>query len=88
MDADEDRDILARARDLLKDLNADLQTAPEDLLPLIYGFAPRLEESIERFQEREISARELDAHTQQIRLSYLRDLTRLLATESLPAEGS
>ena len=88
MKVDEDQDILAKARDLLKDLNEDLQTAPEDLLPEIYGFTPRLEEAIVRFEERRISARELDAHTQQIRLSYLRDLTRLLASESLPVEGS
>ena len=51
MKVDEDQEILAKARDLLKDLNEDLQTAPEDLLPEIYGFTPRLEEAIVRFKQ-------------------------------------
>ena len=84
MNADEDRDILGMAHELLSELYADLQTAPVELLPLIYGFGPRLEESIERFKERRISERELAAHTLQIRLSYLRDLSRLQATDPRP----
>ena len=59
-----------------------MKTVPLELLPLIDGFAPRLEESIERFKERRISGRELEAHAVQIRLAYLRDLSRLLATET------
>lgn len=86
MDAGPERDILKRAAELLSELYADLQTAPVEMLPLIDGFAPRMEESIDRFREHRISARELAANTLQIRLSYLRDLTRLLATEPPQAE--
>jgi hypothetical protein len=84
--APENPAILAKARELLSELYADLQTAPLELLPLIDGFGPRLEESIERFRKQGISERELAAHTLQIRLSYLRDLTRFLAAESRPVE--
>lgn len=86
MDQGAERTILAKAKELLSELYADLQTAPLELLPHIDGFGPRLEESIELFRERRISERELAAHTLQIRLSYLRDLTRFLATESHPIE--
>lgn len=84
MEAEEDRNILLKAKELLSELYADLQTAPLELLPLIDGFGPRLEEAIERFRERRISERELAAHTLQIRLSYLQDLTRLLAAGPRP----
>ena len=86
MESDPERGILEKAVELLSELYADLQTAPVEMLPLIDGFAPRLEESIDRFRERRISARELAANALQIRLSYLRDLTRLLASEPLQAE--
>jgi hypothetical protein len=80
-------DILAKAEALLSELYGDLQTAPVELLPLIDGFGPRLEETLERYREHRISERELAVYTEQIRFSYLRDLTRLLATESsAPAE--
>jgi hypothetical protein len=86
MQAGENHDVLLKARELLSELYADLQTAPLELLPLIDGFGPRLEESIERFGDRRISGRELAAHTLQIRLSYLRDLSRFLAAESPQVE--
>ena len=80
VEAGDDRAILAKAEELLAELYDDLQTAPIELLPMIDGFAPRLAESIERFKEKQISPRELEAHAVQIRLSYLRDLTRILST--------
>lgn len=81
MESAEQGSILTRAEELLSDLYGDLQTAPLELLTFIDSFAPRLEETIERYREKKITDRELEAHVHQIRLSYLRDLTRLLATE-------
>jgi hypothetical protein len=78
----EDRVNLAKAEELLSDLYADLQTAPVEMLPLIDAFAPRLEEAIERFKAGLIAGRELEAHARQIQLSYMRDLTRLLASDA------
>jgi hypothetical protein len=81
VESDQERSVLAKAEELLSDLYGDLQTVPLDLLSLIQSYVPRMEESIERFKGRQISQRELEAHTLQIRISYVRDLTRLLATE-------
>ena len=88
METSEDRPSLAKAEQLLSDLYGDLQTVPLDLLSLVDSYVPRLEESIGRFKDRRISARELEAHSLQIRLSYLRDLSRLLATETYETGGA
>ena len=81
----DERLSLERAEGFMSDLEADRQTAPLEFVLLIETYAPRLEESIQRFKERRISGRELEAHAFQIRLSYARDLERLLATEPTPS---
>jgi len=48
---------------------------------VIESYAPRLQESLRLFRERRISAVELEAHAFQIRISYVRDLERLLVPE-------
>ena len=84
MGADEERDSLERAEGLLLDLQGDLKSAPPEVLPLVEGYLPRLEDSIRRFKERRLSSRELEAHAFQVRLTYARDLNRLLAPDSPP----
>ena len=74
----DERGSLARAEEFLSELREDLKSAPAEFLALIESYAPRLEEAILRFKERRSSSRELDAGVFQIRISYARDLGRLL----------
>jgi len=84
MESFEEQESLEKAEEFLSELQGDQRTAPAEFLPVIETYAPRLEDSIRRFRERRISGRELDAHAIQIRLSYARDLSRLLAQEPAP----
>lgn len=82
-DAD-DEASLHGATVFLSELEEDRRTAPPEYQGLFEGYLPRLEESIRRFREGALQARELDAHVFQIRLSYLRDLQKLLPYEPPP----
>jgi hypothetical protein len=70
----EARASLGKAVAFLADLEADLASAPPEYLPLLQPYPARLREAIGRFR----SGRELDAALFQIRLTYVRDLGRLL----------
>lgn len=75
---------LERAEQFLVELQEDRRTAPPEFLSVFEVFLPRLEESIRRFREGAIEGRELDAHVFQIRISYARDLQKLLPYEPPP----
>ncbi|HEX7900151.1 MAG TPA: hypothetical protein VF950_20455 [Planctomycetota bacterium] len=75
---------LERAEEFFQELEEDRRTAPPEFVPLVETYLPRLGESIHRFKERRIGERELDAHIAQIRISYARDLQRLLPGEKPP----
>ena len=77
---------LERAEEFLSQLEGDRESAPLEVLPLIEAYQPRLEDSIRRFREGRISARELEAHAFQIRLTYARDLKRLLLEAPPPPD--
>jgi hypothetical protein len=84
-DADADDEAsLNGAVVFLSELEEDRRTAPPEFLSLFEAYLPRLEESIRRFREGALPARELDAHVFQIRLSYARDLQKLLPYEPPP----
>ncbi len=80
----DERTSLERAEQFLSELREDLKAAPVEFSSLIEPYAPRLEEAILRFQERRLPSRELDAHVFQIRISYARDLGRLLPSGPPP----
>ena len=84
MDAAEERASLGRAERFLAELEEDERTAPPEFRFLIAAYRPRLEDSILRFKDRRIAGRELDAHVFQIRISYSRDLQRLLPADPPP----
>ncbi len=69
---------LGKAIEFLAELEGDRRTAPSEYVPVIEEYVTRLRDSILRFRDRRIETRELDAHAFQIRLSYARDLQRLL----------
>lgn len=71
-------DSLWRAEEFLAELAEDRRTAPPEFQPLLEDYLPRLEDSIARFKESRISGRELDAYAHQIRMSYARDLQKLM----------
>lgn len=75
---------LDRAEEFFAELEEDRRSAPPEFVPLVETYLPRLGESIARFRAARIGERELDAHIQQIRLSYARDLQRLLPGEKPP----
>lgn len=75
---------LERAEEFFSELEEDRRTAPPEFVPLVESYLPRLGESISLFKQRRIGDRELDAYTQQIRISYARDLQRLLPAEKPP----
>jgi hypothetical protein len=75
---------LERAEEFLSELEEDRRTAPPEYVPLVESYLPRLGDSIDRFKRRAIGGRELEAHVRQIRLSYARDLRRLLPGEASP----
>ena len=80
----DDRESLERARVFLAELGEDERTAPPEFHFLIATFRPLLADSILRFKEGQIRARELDAHVFQIRLTYSRELQKLLPPEPPP----
>ncbi len=67
-----------RAEEFLADLAEDRATAPAEIVPLIDHYINRLREVISRSWDQKISARELDAHLLQVRLTYSRDLDNIL----------
>lgn len=75
---------LDRAEEFFSELEEDRRTAPPEFVPVVETYLPRLGESIARFKLRSIGERELEAHMQQIRLSYARDLQKLLPGEKPP----
>jgi hypothetical protein len=76
-DADEQRS-LEQARAFLAELGDDERSAPPEFRFLVAQFQAPLADSILRFKDRRIAARELDAHVFQIRLTYSRELQKLL----------
>ncbi len=84
MNAADERASLERARHFLAELGEDERTAPPEFRFLIASFRPLLADSILRFKERRIEGRELDAHVFQIRLTYSRELQKLLPAEPPP----
>jgi hypothetical protein len=75
---------LDRAEEFFLELEEDRRTAPPEFVPVVETYLPRLGDSIARFKDSRIGERELDAHIAQIRLSYARDLQRLLPGEKPP----
>ena len=75
---------LDRAEEFFSELEEDRRTAPPEFVPVVETYLPRLGDSIARFKESRIGERELDAHIAQIRISYARDLQRLLPGEKPP----
>ena len=84
MEGPDDRASLDRAVEFLEELEEDRRTAPPEFQSVTETYVPRLLASILKFRERLIARRELEAHMVQIRLSYARDLQRLLAPEPPP----
>ncbi len=76
-----ERASLDRAVDFLEELEEDRRTAPPELSPVPSPYVARILGSILKCRERRIAGRELDAHLMQIRLSYARDLQKLLPPE-------
>ena len=72
------------AESFLEELREDRRTAPPEYLALFESYLPRLEEAILNFREGTIEGRVLDAHVFQIRISYTRDLQKLLPYEPPP----
>lgn len=79
-----DRTSLDRAVQFLAELEEDRWTAPPEFRMVTETYVPRIRESILKFRARKIAGRELDAHLFQIRISYARDLQRLLPPEPAP----
>ena len=79
-----ERGGLDRAEEFFSELEEDRRTAPPEFVPLVETYLPRLGDSIARFKESRIGERELNAHVAQIRISYARDLQRLLPGEKPP----
>ncbi len=75
---------LERAELFLAELREDRRTAPPEFTALFEAYLPRLEEAILRFREGALQGRVLDAHAFQIRISYARDLQKLLPYEPPP----
>jgi hypothetical protein len=75
---------LERAEEFFQELEEDRRSAPPEFVPVVETYLPRLGDSIARFKDSRIGSRELDAHIAQIRLSYARDLQRLLPGEKPP----
>lgn len=74
-----------RAEELLEELREDARTAPPEFLFLVDDYRSRLEETLQRYREGRLDARQLEAGLIQIRLSYARDLSRLFPVETAPA---
>lgn len=83
----DERTGLERAEEFLSELREDLKAAPPEFHSVIEPYVSGLEGVILRFNERRLSSRELDADVFQIRISYARDLGRLLPTGP-PARSS
>ena len=75
---------LKRAEEFLAELEEDRRSAPPEYQPIVEPYVAGLAAALERFRARRLDARELNAHVQQIRLSYARDLQRLLPGEAPP----
>jgi transposase len=74
MEGSMETESLTRARHFLDDLRDDESAAPPEIRDLIAGYASRVGVCLEAASP----GRELDACLMQIRLSYIRDLERLL----------
>lgn len=74
----DERNSLRRAEDFLAELREDLKSAPAEFQSVIEPYISGLEGLLVRSNERRLSSRELDAGVFQIRISYARDLGRLL----------
>lgn len=77
---------LRRAEEFLAELEDDRRSAPPEYQPVVDPYLKGLAGSIDAFRTSRLGARELNAHVQQIRLSYARDLQRLLPAEA-PSTG-
>ena len=80
----DERTSLERAEQFLSEMREDLKAAPPEFVPVIEPYVSGLEGAILRFQERRLPSRELDADIFQIRISYARDLGRLLPSGPPP----
>ena len=80
----DERTSVERAEQFLSELREDLKAAPPEFLSVIEPYVAGLEGAILRFRERHLPSRELDAHVFQIRISYARDLGRLLPSGPPP----
>ena len=81
MERSDGRNGLPRALGLLAELEEDRRTAPLECRLVTEFYVSRLLEVILQFREHRIAGRELEAHAVQIRLSYTRDLQKLLPFE-------
>ena len=81
------RTSLGQARTFLAQLGEDERMSPPKFRFLVASFQPLLADSIVRFMDRRIAARELDAHVFQIRLTYLRELQKLLPAGPPPTDS-
>jgi len=77
-------ETLRRAEEFLAELEDDRRCAPPEYQPVVEPYVRALTGSIDAFRASRLGARELNAHAQQIRLSYARDLQRLLPGETPP----
>lgn len=82
-DADAGRS-LDQARAFLWELGEDEREAPAEFATLVSAFARRMADLIVRFKDGLLEGRELDAHVFQVRLTYSRELQRLLPSEPPP----
>jgi len=78
LDLYDEKSSVDRAEGFLADLAEDRSTAPAEIVPLIDQYIGSIRDAIARAWERHVSRRELDACVLQVRLSYSRDLDRIL----------
>lgn len=78
------RRSLDRARAFLWELGEDEREAPPEFGTLVSAFARRMADVIVRFKDGLMEGRELEAHVFQIRLTYSRELQKLLPSEPPP----
>ena len=78
LDQHEEKSSVDRAEGFLADLAEDRSSAPPEIVPLIDQYITSVRDVIARAWERHVSRRELDACVLQVRISYSRDLDRIL----------
>jgi hypothetical protein len=79
-----DADSIRRAELLLRELTEDREAAPHEFRGVPDLYLKALLESLEQCRAGRLPGRELEAHCFQIRLSYARDLQRLLPSDPPP----